>query len=188
MPRYSNLSHSEKLFLKYRHECLTLIPSVELTTLLKNPNRIPRKPGVYIMWRKSNDHIYIGESYDVRRRLIEHATVQYPKQYIDRDIAKFGPEHFRVAFIEEVADQKARRIREGEYVALFNSYFNGYNGSKDGNPMTSFQRWWRKVSANIMKSLMPEFVKAQRRRNSFKGWRKLRRHAKRLRRPKNTRY
>ena len=101
MPRYKNLTPHERAFLKHRHEVLTLIPSVELTALLNDRNKVSSRPGVYIMWKKDSDHVYIGESVNVSRRLIEHATVNYPTQYIDRDIRKYGPEHFRVAFLEE---------------------------------------------------------------------------------------
>ena len=186
MPRYKNLTPHERAFLKHRHEVLTLIPSVELTALLKDRNKVSSQPGVYIMWKKDSDHVYIGESVNVSRRLIEHATVNYPTQYIDRDIRKYGPEHFRVAFLEEVLDRTKRRQREGEYVSLFNSYHNGYNGSKDGNPMTQMQRttrkWWRK----LLKALFPAYVKAKRRKDSFRGGARLKRYARKLRKTRRS--
>lgn len=182
MPRYKNLTHNEKLFLKWRHECLALIPSVELSTLLKNPNKLPRTPGVYIMWKKDNDRIYVGESVNVSRRLIQHATVNYPTQYIDREIRKYGVEHFRVGYLEGEKDLKRRREREGYYVSLFNSYHNGYNGSKDGNPMNAFERWWVKTWRKIMNLFAPHFTKKMRRANSFKGWRRLKSYAIKLKR------
>ena len=182
MVTYKNLTLAERHFLNVRHDCLTNLPSVELTSFLKNPKMLPAKPGVYIMWRKSNDHIYIGESVNVRNRLIEHSTQQFPKQYIDRDINKFGPEHFRVGFIEGVSDQKKRRLREGHFVTLFNSYHNGYNGSPDGNPMSAFQRWARRTWRSFLSTLFPRYVKRKRRRNAFQGTRALQKYSKRLKR------
>lgn len=180
MVSYKNLTVSERSFLKARHECLTKIPSVELVDLLKNPRLLPSTPGVYIMWRKSNDHIYVGESVNVSRRLIEHATQQYPKQYIDREIKKLGPSHFRVGFLKRVDDQAARRRMEGHYVSLFNSYRNGYNGSKDGNPMSAWDRLVRKWVRKFMNAIAPKYMKRRRRRLAFSGTAALKRFSRQL--------
>lgn len=184
MGRYKNLTLAEKAFLKARHECLTLIPSVELVDLLQKPWLMPNQPGVYIMWRKSTDHIYVGESVNVRRRLIEHASQQFPKQYIDREIKKLGPSHFRVGFLKQVDDLAERRRTEGYYVRLFNSYRNGYNGSKDGNPMSAWERTVRKLTRRFMNAIAPKWMSRRRRKQAFQGTAQLNKYARRLRRAK----
>ena len=141
--------------------------SVRLDHLISNPRLISDEPGVYIIFREDNGHPYVGESVNLSRRLIEHATVERPTQYVDREIQKLGAFRFWVAELEVVKNYDKRREREGYYVELFNSYYNGYNGSKDGGAMTLGQRYWRSVFNKLLKTLFPKFVKKEGRKTSI---------------------
>lgn len=164
-----------------RRDVLLQLNSVRLDHLISNPRLISDEPGVYIIFREDNGHPYVGESVNLSRRLIEHATVERPTQYVDREIQKLGAFRFWVAELEVVKNYDKRRECEGYYVELFNSYYNGYNGSKDGGAMTLGQRYWRNVFNKILKTLFPKFVKKRRERNKyFRSTRALRKYGRKL--------
>jgi GIY-YIG catalytic domain protein len=159
----------ESIFENQRKSTILSLRSVELSDLIENKNLVPQKPGIYIMYNKQNYKPYVGESVNVSRRLIEHAIVQYPKQYIDREIRKNGVKNFRVAFLQEERDLKRRRIVEGKYVDLFNAYYNGYNGSIDGNPTTKMYRFFDKIKKKLYKKIFPKLYTKQRQRNKYRN-------------------
>ena len=164
-----------------RRDVLTQLNSVRLDHLVKNPKLISNDPGVYIIFREDNGHPYVGESVNLSKRLFEHATIEYPSQYIDREIKKLGTFRFRVAELEVVKDYTKRREREGYYVDLFNSYHNGYNGSKDGGGLTLGQRYWRYIFNKLLKLLFPNFVKKRREKNKYlRSTRRMRKYGKKL--------
>lgn len=164
----------EKTFCKYRQKCFSKLRWVGLDTLIRRPNLIPSSPGVYIIVRKQDLYPYVGESINVSQRLIQHGTVNYPTQYVDREIRKSGTNAFKVTFIEETSrNTKQRRQREKKYVKLFNSYYNGFNGSVDGHPKNKFQRTMKKFSKKFVSRFFPQFYKKRRRHNRFKGTIKL---------------
>lgn len=175
---YSNMYRElrKNIFENQRKNTILKIRSVELEELIKNKNLIPQRPGIYIMYNKQNFKPYIGESVNVSRRLIEHAVVKYPKQYIDRDINKHSAKNFRVAFLQEEPDLKNRRIIEGKYVDLFNSYYNGYNGSKDGNPTTKMYRFFNKFFKKIVRKINSDYYK----KKKYRSVRKLKKFEKYL--------
>lgn len=99
MVKYSNTVRA-KSFVYWRKRVLSNLNSIPLNSLLRNPKLLPSKQGVYIMFRVDDGYPYVGESVNVSRRLIEHSVVNYPKQYIDREILKNGVEHYRVALLQ----------------------------------------------------------------------------------------
>lgn len=164
-----------------RRDVLLQLNSVRLDHLISNPRLISDEPGVYIIFREDNGHPYVGESVNLSRRLIEHATVERPTQYVDREIQKLGAFRFWVAELEVVKNYDKRREREGYYVELFNSYYNGYNGSKDGGAMTLGQRYWRNVFNKLLKTLFPKLVKKRKERNKYlRSTRALRKYGRKL--------
>ena len=166
-----------------RRGVLSQLNSVRLDHLILNPRLISSEPGVYIIFREDNGHPYVGESMNLSRRLLEHAVTTHPTQYVDREIQKLGSFRFRVAELEVVKNYDKRREREGYYVDLFNSYYNGYNGSKDGGGLTLGQRYWRNVFSKVLKSLFPNFVKKRREKNKYlRSTRNLRKYGRKLKR------
>ena len=152
-----------------RRDVLLQLNSVRLDHLISNPRLISDEPGVYIIFREDNGHPYVGESVNLSRRLIEHATVERPTQYVDREIQKLGAFRFWVAELEVVKNYDKRREREGYYV------------SKDGGAMTLGQRYWRSVFNKLLKTLFPKFVKKRREKNKYlQSTRALRKYGKRL--------
>lgn len=162
-----------KQYKELRRDVLTHFKSVRYDHFVKNTKLIPDLPGVYLIYRFNDGHPYIGESNNVRRRLLEHATVKMPTQYIDRQIKKEGLEGYQVAFILKAEDYSYRRKMEGKYVDILNSYRNGFNGSSDGGSRSHFYRFIRDIRRKILKSLAPNFYKRRNKRLKVRGVMKL---------------
>lgn len=156
------------------------IRTVRLDHLIQNPKLISSEPGVYLMYRERDCHPYVGESVNVSRRLIQHATTTPATQYIDREIQKTGPEGFQVAFLERKPNYEERRKTEGFYVDLLNSYHNGFNGSIDGGRMSLGQRYFREIKQKILKKLFPDWVKRRKEQNRYRNVKKMKRYRKYL--------
>lgn len=176
------LTIKEKLFEANRMAALNSIRSISVVTLLRNPSKIPDKPGIYIMYHATKGKPYVGESVNVRRRLLQHVQVKWPQQYIDREIRKLGNEQFRVAFLEFSPDFKVRRKREAYYVNLFNAYHYGYNGSVDGHPMSKLERELRKRGKKFMTKYFNSYNKKRKRRLKYSGGYALKRYSKKMNR------
>lgn len=175
------VNQAKMRYTEIRRDVLSQLRSVRLDELIKNPRLISSEPGVYIIFREDNGHVYIGESVNLSRRLIEHAVQEHPTQYIDREIKKLGPFRFRVAEIECVSNYQRRREREGYFVDLFNSYHNGYNGSKDGGSLTLGQRYWRSVFQKIQNTLFQTYTKNKKERLRYhRSTRRLKRYGRYL--------
>lgn len=141
------------LFNYYRAKACNNIESVNLAKLLQDNDLISNQPGVYLIYNINNFRPYVGESYHVRQRLIQHATSNPATQQIDRAIEHLGTENFAVAFLQWSKDLKPRRNLERKYVKLFNAYYNGYNGSIDGHPKTKLQRLIAKEKRKLGRKL-----------------------------------
>lgn len=167
-----------KDYKEFRRNVLKEFKSVRYDHFIKNPNLIPNQPGVYLIYRERDGHPYIGESNDVRRRLIEHANVGIEDtsrigQYIDKEIKKSGLESFQVAFVLKSSDYQYRRKMEGRFVDNLNSYHNGFNGSRDGGKLTLGQRYWRSIFKKLFRTLMPKTYKSNNEKLKTQGVRKL---------------
>lgn len=157
----------KQLFNYYRAKAYSSIKSINLAKLLANHELISNQPGVYLIYNINTLKPYVGESYHVRRRLIQHATTKSPTQQIDLAIKHLGAENFAVAFLQWSKDLKPRRNLEKQYVKLFNAYYNGYNGSIDGHPKTKLQRWVAKERKKLGRKLGGQgYLNHQK----YKGW------------------
>lgn len=163
-----------------RRNVLKEFNSVRYDHFVKNPKLIPNQPGVYLIYRERDGHPYVGESSDVRRRLLEHALVPTPTQYVDREIKKTGPESFQVAFLMKAENYDYRRKMEGVFVDRLNAYYNGFNGSIDGGKLTLGQRYWRSVIKKIYKALFPKLYKSMNSKKKVRGVRNLLKLKKKL--------
>lgn len=164
----------QTLFNHYRKLACQSVFSVNLADLIVNPKLISNSPGVYLIYNLQTYEPYVGESYHVAHRLIQHATSNPATQQIDRVIQKLGANHFAVAFLQWSPDIKPRRKLEKQYVQLFNAYDNGYNGSKDGHPKTELQRIIARKGRKIKRKLGGKNYLYHRK---YRGWLQLARFA-----------
>ena len=91
--------------------------------------------GIYKITNIINGKCYIGQSVDIYRRLAEHKSSTYRKDYADKTlykaISKYGIENFIFEIIEE-CDIESLNDRENYWMSECNSIKNGYNQVKAG--------------------------------------------------------
>ena len=93
---------------------------------------------IYGIYSRHHDRImYVGQSINFKRRRTEHKNTafhpssrsyEYP---LYRSIRKYGWENFRFDVLESVEQDQLNK-KEEQYVAHFDTYYNGYNLTKGG--------------------------------------------------------
>lgn len=100
--------------------------------------------GIYLIRNKVNNKVYIGQSVNVRRRLMEHLRSGQPEKYsiksekdknnpIHQAIQKYGVENFEAKIIEK-CEQSQLDEKERYWISQFNSTDKniGYNITDGG--------------------------------------------------------
>lgn len=88
--------------------------------------------GIYKITNKISGKIYIGQAYDITRRLSVHKRGgNQDNQAIDKAIVKYGQDNFLYEIIEECSVDELNE-REIYWIAHFNSYRKGYNSTTGG--------------------------------------------------------
>ena len=94
--------------------------------------------GIYKITNTINGKIYIGQSVNIEERLAEHKlipfrqnrpTYQYP---LYTDMRQYGVNNFSFEILEE-CKKKELNQKEQFYIALYDSYHNGYNQTLGGD-------------------------------------------------------
>jgi group I intron endonuclease len=90
---------------------------------------------IYKISNDINDKVYIGKTYsDIQDRFREHCADSKKRRCEKRPLYnamnKYGIEHFFIELVEETDDPSER---EKFWIAYYNSYHNGYNGTKGGD-------------------------------------------------------
>ena len=89
---------------------------------------------IYKIERKKTHQIYIGQTIDFKKRMLEHKKGLI--QHIDRAIQKYGPEAFSYEILEEVPLNELNK-REIYYIKKYNTYNNKkhYNKHPGGDAL-----------------------------------------------------
>lgn len=93
---------------------------------------------IYIIKNKVNDKVYIGQTtMTVHERFMVHlkpSTQKIKRNYkLYNAISKYGRENFYVETLESNVPLEELNEREIYYIALYNSYYQGYNSTKGGD-------------------------------------------------------
>lgn len=94
---------------------------------------------IYKIVNDVNDKIYVGETartLDVRFN--EHCFDKRSTSKIHKAIKEIGWQHFKIIEIEKVSLDKLYE-REAYWVQKYNSFYEGYNGTIDGQGVKSFE-------------------------------------------------
>lgn len=86
--------------------------------------------GIYKITNIINNHCYIGQSVDIKRRLSEHLLQRY-KATIYYAFDKYGIDNFTFEIIE-LCPKESLNEREKYWIAFYDSYNNGYNMTQGG--------------------------------------------------------
>jgi len=88
--------------------------------------------GIYCILNKSNNKVYIGQSKDCNKRLINHKTRlknnKHSNEHLQSAFNKYGLENFTYSIIEE-CNQESIDEREIYWIQYYNSFNKdfGYN-------------------------------------------------------------
>ena len=93
---------------------------------------------IYIIRNTVNDKVYIGQTtMTVRERFMVHmkpSTAKQKRNYkLYMAVLKYGRNKFYVETLESGIPLALLNQKEIEYIAKYNSYYNGYNSSKGGD-------------------------------------------------------
>lgn len=86
--------------------------------------------GIYMLKDLLSEKIYIGQSIDIYRRLLQHKN--YRKNYIDQTISIVGSQNFMVRILEQCSIEELDE-REKYYISYYDSTTpKGYNLTSGG--------------------------------------------------------
>ena len=94
--------------------------------------------GIYKITNTINNLVYIGQAKDINRRLIAHRCIEHSPNALEYHnqihtaMREYGIENFIFETIEECPAEKLNE-REKYWIAYYNSYKNGYNGTEGGD-------------------------------------------------------
>lgn len=116
------------------------------------------KTGIYALTNTSTGKMYVGQSIDIGRRLVEHSKAKEPFA-IGKAIAKYGWDSFRVEILE-LCEREMLNEREIAWIdRLGTTSPHGYNmttGGGQGKQVTDDVR--KKISEATRKGLTPEVI------------------------------
>ena len=96
--------------------------------------------GIYKITNKVNGKCYIGQSINIKKRLSQHKSQTYRNIHINKilyqAIKKYGIENFTFDIIEK-CETNSLDDREKYWIEYYDSYNNGYNGTKGGKGISS---------------------------------------------------
>ena len=61
---------------------------------------IPSTPGVYCLWNKITNQIYVGSAKDLNKRISQHFSSKCHNLRLKRSIKKYGEENFSITWLE----------------------------------------------------------------------------------------
>lgn len=100
--------------------------------------------GIYSIKNSVNNKQYIGMSVNIENRLSVHRSLlinnKHPNIHLQRAWNKFGESSFTFEIVEAVSTDDGELLAEKEkaYIALCDSFKNGYNRSLGGDGTSSF--------------------------------------------------
>jgi len=61
---------------------------------------VPSTPGVYCIWNKVNDRVYVGSAKDLKARISKHFSSKCDRPNLKKEIKDYGKENFSVTWYE----------------------------------------------------------------------------------------
>lgn len=100
-----------------------------------NRNEVTHMIGIYKITNQINGHSYIGLSTNIHSRWLAHLS---PRSWerdsenpLYRAFIKYGTDNFKFEVLEECEPEELGE-REKYYIALYNTYYDGYNRTPGG--------------------------------------------------------
>ena len=90
--------------------------------------KIPKAPGVYCLWNKITNQIYVGSAKDLSQRIPQHFSSLCQNQHLKSSIKKYGKENFSITWLETGDNFIEEEQRLLDYV--FNNSIPTFNISR----------------------------------------------------------
>lgn len=105
---------------------------------VESEEKLVRTGSIYIIKNRVNNKVYIGQTtMTVHERFMTHmkpSTAKQKRGYkLYSAIKKYGSDNFYVETLESGIDICELDRKEIEYIAKYDSYYNGYNSTKGGD-------------------------------------------------------
>lgn len=112
--------------------------------------------GIYSITNLVNNHMYIGQSVDIDRRINQHISCltknKHYNTYLQNAVNKYGIDNFTFNTIKE-CDKDDLNFYENFYIKYYNTYENGYNLTEGGEKYpTSYKEIAKKRSDTALKN------------------------------------
>lgn len=132
-----------------------------------NIKNLPETSGIYMVRNKINNHSYIGQSKNIRRRFLSHHLCDYKNennsQYntkFYKALRKYGWDNFEIIILEECPEEELDK-KEIYYIGMYNTFQNGYNSTEGGqfwspNVHSAEAEEKRKITRDLNGSLKSE--------------------------------
>ena len=94
--------------------------------------------GIYKITNKINNLVYIGQAKNIKRRLTAHRCIEHSPNALEYNnqihtaMREYGIQNFTFETIEECPIEQLNE-REKYWIAYYDSYKNGYNGTEGGD-------------------------------------------------------
>lgn len=95
----------------------------------------PKCPGIYRIINIINDKSYIGQSINLKRRLLQHYNLWHSsriEKYLYTAFSKYGIENFKIEILEYITDEEIGEELYNQLNILEISYIKKYNTFGDG--------------------------------------------------------
>ena len=108
--------------------------------------------GIYLITNKINNHMYVGGSEDIQRRIKEHKwCTNLKSSRVDKAIKKYGVDNFTYQIITELpADWEIIGEHEKYWIKFYNTFKNPihYNLTEGGEGMSGFKHSKESIKKN----------------------------------------
>lgn len=103
-----------------------------------NTNNLPETSGIYMVRNKLNNHAYIGQSKNIKKRFLSHHLCEYKNESCSqyntkfyKALRKYGLDNFEIIILEECPEEELDK-KEVYYIGMYNTFHNGYNSTEGG--------------------------------------------------------
>lgn len=99
---------------------------------------LPEESGIYLITNLKTNLVYIGQSINIKNRIISHHIYEYTNKNntmynskFYKSLRKYGLENFKVEVLE-LCKKELLDEREIYWIKQYDSYHNGYNSTEGG--------------------------------------------------------
>lgn len=124
-----------------------------------NTNALTHSSGIYRIYNKITTESYIGQSIDIKRRILNHMNVAYNENSPEynyplyQSIRKYGLDNFEVYVLENCTPDELND-REIYWISLFDTYIHGYNQTTGGTDVKQPPKYLNQLIIDLQNGVL----------------------------------